>query len=396
MSVKFLLKGASLVFTVLLLGIGSRAVGQQNGGLYQINPFDSKNFRPNPSLVVPHAAIDPTTGDLLLLSNAWPNEPVNLRRFHPDGTSDPKFVLQRFENCCALHPSLVAVDGNGNIYTLAYDPGILTNFYIYKHAPSGQIDIDWGYGDQPTKSMSSGSSYGGGSSSGASQGTSKAVTTLDKNAGGGRFEYHFTNPVDMIPRSDGALLILDQGQRTVFLIDPTGKNISSFIGSRGYIPNNPMRLISDKSGNLYIVDFYGISDLFHNNMAGVFKFNPDGSLVGGWGEVSNGINDSGRPTIDFNTLVVDGKGTLIAMGGSFSDANHGEVFTFDPANGAMWSRNNADYMMGPDTGFLGMLGWLEEGFIHLQGRDFAVLVDNYDNNGKRKSQIKITDLYPAE
>jgi len=387
--------GFYIICLALLSGFVAPAMGQ-NPTPFGSNRSNSDSYKPVPSLVVPHATLDPTTGDLLLLSNGWPNQPINLRRFHTDGTPDPKFILQRFESCCAPHPSLVAADSKGNIYVLEYR-GDLGGFYLYKHAPSGKLDIDWGFGDKSTSSSSG--SYGGsgkGTGSQVSKGSNKAETTLNWNAGGGRIQLRLRNPVDMVPRSDGSLLVLEQAIRTVYIVDPAGTSISQFIGSRDYIPINPFRLIDDRNGNLYMLDYYDQFDPVRKGKVGVFKFNPDGSFVKGWGEVSNGINAPYPPTIDFLTLVVDGQDNMIALGGDFAGANHGEVFTFDLAGGSQKSRKSVDYMMGPDTGFLGMVGGLQSGFVLLEARDFTVLVNYYDTNGKRNSQIQIKNLYQAE
>jgi hypothetical protein len=385
------------VIVSLLLCLSSSAIGQQP------NPFGDYRtgrdaYRTPTGLIVPQATLDPTSGDLLMLSNAWPNVPIDLRRFHSDGTPVTSFVLQRFESCCALHPSLVAADSKGSVYDLEFIDQ-LKGFYLYKHAPNGQLDIGWGYADKPTSSVSSGA-YGGsasGTSSTSPEKTpKKAITTLGGNAGGGRMDLHFANPVDMIPRSDGSILILDQATRIVYAIDPAGQTIATFLGYGDYTPINPMRLFQDKGGNLYIVDFYDQLDLFRKGMVGLFKFNPDGSWVKGWGESTGSINDSGRPTIDFRTLAIDGQGIMMILGGDPSNANHGEMYTYDLATGAQLSDNYMEYMAGPDTGFLGVVGNLKSGMVLLQARDWTVLVNYYSTDGKRQAQVQIKDLYPAE
>jgi hypothetical protein len=375
-------------WTLVVLLVGFLLVAESTSG--QETPpgqLGRPGFTATPALSVPDAAVDPTTGDLLIISNSWPDTLMNLRRYHQDGSPDTTFALRRFESCCSINPSLVTVDKDGNIFTLEFQGGF-DGFYIYKHAPNGELDLEWGYGETST----SGSSSSGPAGSGYQGGE----TSLSWTAGGGRLQFNFYNPVDMIARQDGSLLVLDQSSRCVFLVDPQGHGVTEFIGARGYIAINPFRLLSDPAGNLYLLDYYDPYDLIRGNKVGIFKFTADGTLVSGWGESSDGINDPYRPDLDFKTLVTDGNGKLIALGSNGQDMNHGLVHSYDPETGMRESSNPMQYLYGPDVGFLGMLGNPGGGLIHLAVRDFAILVDYYGIDGKRAKQVTISDLYPAE
>jgi len=278
----------------------------------------------------------------------------------------------------------VATDPEGNIYTLEYR-GDLHGFFLYKHAPSGELDIDWG--ETVTASTGSASATSGGYESGE--------TVLTGTAGGGRLEVPLVNPVDLVARSDGSLLILDSALKYVYMVDPEGKSVTEFIGAQVYIPRQPVKLLSDKEGYLYLVDYYDPLDIIRRGMVGVFKFTPEGMLIEGWGEDAGGINDPYHPTWDINTLVVDGKGALYILGGEPRTANHAQVFVFDGATGNEISRTLVQYLQGPDSNYLGIIGALDEGFIHLEKRDFAIKVNYYLPNGRRQNKFVITQLYPA-
>ena len=189
-----------ILFCILSIGIFSRADGQ---------PIDSRYSR-TPTLFVPHAAIDHSTGDLLIISNSWRNHWHNLRRFSSEGVPDESFILQRFESCCAIRPSLVAVDSEGFIYTLEHS-GELGGFFIYKHHASGDLDIDWGNYRDNTQN------YAGADDGVENSGWWSGETSLEWIAGGGRVQFSFFDPVDMIPRKDGSLLVLDRAARYVYL-----------------------------------------------------------------------------------------------------------------------------------------------------------------------------------
>ncbi len=380
---------------LLLLCAGS-ALGQA---------FDSP-YAPAPRLFVPHAAIDPVSGDLLVISNTWREVRQDLRRFHSDGDSVDDFVLQRYESCCAIHPSLVAVDSEGSIYTIEFT-GELVPFYMYKHAPNGELDIDWGRksGFTPLLSSPSGGDYAGGGLDFSEDepeeedpptGFEEGETTLLWNAGGGRLEFEFRDPIDILPLDDGSVLVLDRVLRYVFRIAPDGKSVSEFIGKRGYIPDRPQRLLQDSRGYLYMVDYHDSYDIIYEGSIGVFRFTPDGDWDSGWGEGAGSINDPYRPTMDYETFVIDGNDILIALGGPATYGNHETVYRFDTANGAELGHDRVQFRLGYDETFLGMLGNPEGGFIHLEGRDFAVLVNFYTADGNLEEQLRISDLYSAD
>jgi len=390
---------AILVAILTAMVVGGTSHGQALGG--------SSGFSPDRVLVVTHAAIDPTTSDLLVISNSWRDVRMDLRRFHPDGLADSGFILERYETCCAVHPALVAVDPEGNIYTLEYT-GELGGFYLYKHAPTGRLDIEWGQREglveslHPMSSTGDSSGYSGGVGSGdedegnSGGGYEGGETALDWNAGGGRMHIDFQDPADLIARSDGSLLVLDRYQRYVYLISADGRSMSYFMGRQGYYPVRPQRLLMDSEGYLYLIDSYDRLALNRENMVGVFRFSPDGEQEFGWGEGSSGINDPWRSTLDINTLVVDGGDNLIALGGDIARTNHGEVFVFDRTTGAQVGRNTVQYRTGYDQDYLGILGRPEGGFVVLERFSFQLLVNYYSADGVRESQIRIDDLYSAE
>ena len=350
------------------------------------------------ALVVTHACFDSTSGDLLVVSNSWRDAWPRVRRIHDDGTVDPSFKLQRFERCCAIHPSLVAADSEGNIYTLEYKREF-GQFFMYKHSPTGELDLDWGEREEETPvlaPLSGGEATEGESGEEEGGGYEGAETTLSGNAGGGRLEYPFSDPVDLVPRGDGSLLILDRNQRYVYEVDPEGKSVSFFVGRQGYYPVRPQRLVQDSEGYLYLVDYYDDFDFDRGGMVGVFRFTPDGSLETGWGEATEGINDIWGPTLDYRTLVCDGTDTLVLLGSGFSDSNHGEVFAFDRLTGMMISRNNVEYRLGHDDNFIGMLGALGSGFVVLDSRNFEILVSYYTLEGTRERLVAVDRLYESE
>jgi len=361
-------------------------------------------FRPDNTLFVPHGAIDADSGDLLLISNSWRNSRFYLRRFNEEGLSDPNFILQRFEACCAIRPALVAVDTEGYIYTLEF-AGSLNGYYIYKHSPLGELDLDWGQRNGTVETLtplSSGSGYAGRDLHNETDeveepgGFDAGETTLDWSAGGGRMHFYFTDPIELITRPDGSLLVLDRVQRYVYLVSSDGTSVSQFIGRQQYYPIRPQRLLLDSDGFTYLVDYYDDSDINRENMQGVFKFDTDGSWIFGWGESANGINDPWRPGVDLDTLVLDGAGNIIATGTGFTDANHSDVFVFDRDSGTQVHRDNVQYRMGFDSEFLGILGRPDSGFILLESWGFEILVNYYNTEGVRERQVRITDLYSAE
>lgn len=348
------------------------------------------------ALSVSHADIDPVSGDVLIISNSWREPQAYLRRYHADGTAVPDFRLERFESCCALKPSLVAIAPDGSIYTLEYT-GDFGGFFIYKHAPTGELDIDWGDREGPTEQINSGQSsdYSGGVVNN-NGGYASGQTSLLHNAGGGRFHYYFSDPIDIVPMEDGSLLVLDRIDRYVDLISPDGQTISQFIGQYGYIPTRPQRLLADSDSYIYLVDYYDDFDLNRGGKIGVFRFNPNGTWESGWGEGANGVNDPWRPGLDFMTLVVDGNNNLIALGSGLSNINHGEVYVFDRETGIETSRNMVDFRQGYDSTFVGMVGNPAGGFLVLDAIDFDVQLNFYSLDGTLSEQGKITDLYLAE
>ncbi len=369
-------------------------------------PVSGQNFLDNiergKNLFVTHADIDPVTGDVLIISNSWQNTRYSLRRFHPDGEAVSDFVLQRFEACCAINPVLVAVADDGSIYTVEYT-GQLGGFFIYKHAPSGELDIDWGAREGIVEEIDTGepSDYAGGvldedDEDETGGGYEAGETRLTGNAGGGRFHHYFTDPVDIIPREDGSLLVLDRSDRYIDLISPDGSRISEFIGSQGYIPERPQRLLMDSGGYLYLVDYYDDFDLNRGGKTGVFRFDPEGNWEFGWGEQASGINDPWRPQVDFMTLVIDGNDNLIVLGSGLSNINHGEVYVFDNESGGEIIRGRVDFRQGYDSEFLGMVGNPESGFLVLDAFAFDIKLNFYALNGSLEEQVRIDDLYYLE
>lgn len=366
-------------------------------------PVSGQNFLDNiereRNLFVTHADIDPVTGDVLIISNSFQNTWYSLRRFHPDGEAVSDFVLQRFETCCAIYPVLVAVANDGSIYTVEYT-GQLGGFFIYKHAPSGELDIDWGAREGIVEEIDTGepSDYAGGvldedDENETGSGYETGETTLRGNAGGGRFHHYFTDPVDIIPREDGSLLVLDRAEKYIDLISPDGSRITEFIGSQGYIPERPQRLLMDSGGYLYLVDYYDDFDLNRSRMTGVFRFDPEGNWEFGWGEQSGGINDPWRPQVDIMTLVIDGDDNLIVLGSGMSNINHDEVYVFDNESGGEIIRGRVDFRQGYDSEFLGMVGNPESGFLVLDGFSFEIKLNFYALDGSLEEQVRIDDLY---
>jgi hypothetical protein len=348
------------------------------------------------ALTVSHADIDPVSGDVLMISNSWREPQAYLRRYHPDGTPVSNFRLERFESCCALKPSLVAVAPDGSIFTLEYT-GDFGGFFIYKHTNNGELDIDWGDREAPAEQINSGQSSGySGGVVNNNGGYSSGQTSLLHNAGGGRFHYFFSDPIDIVPMEDGSLLVLDRIDRYVDKISPDGQTITQFIGQYGYIPLRPQRLLSDSEGYIYLVDYYDDFDLNRGGKIGVFRFNPDGTWISGWGEGSNGINDPWRPEMDFMTLVIEGNNNLIALGSGLSNINHGEVYVFDRETGTEVQSNMVDFRQGFDNTYVGIVGNPAGGFLVLDAIDFDVHLNYYDLDGTLASQGKITDLYLAE
>jgi len=376
---------------VPLLSLGGTASGQQ---------FDS-GFGPQRALFVAHGDLDPTTGDLLLISNSWHNSPNILRRFNADGKSDRDFVQDRYESCCAIHPALVTVDKNGSIYTLEYG-GALGGFYVYKHAPSGELDVDWGQreGTIAQSDLTSLSDALGSDNSqpdtGSEDSFEEGETSLDWNRGGGRLHFFFSVPVDLHVRSDGSLLVLDQGYRYVYVISPDGSNVSEFIGAQEYYPVRPQRMVMDSSENIYIVDSYDQFDFNRAYSYGVFKFDSSGKWIMDWGDNSGGINDEWRKGLDLTTMVLDGSDNLIVLGSGFNDGGHSEVFLFDTENGDEVSNDNLQFRLGFDSRYLGILGRLDSGFIVLDEFGFEIDVNYYTTDGIREKKVVITDLYDTE
>jgi len=353
----------------------------------------SSRFQNIEELFVAHAALDPVNGDVLIISNSWRDERLALRRFSPDGTPVTTFGLQRFETCCAILPSLVAIDSEGDIYTLEYTD-YLNGFHMYKHSPDGELVIDWGVNrdaeveDTRTEPVDP-----------REDSYEEGVTTLGGNAGGGRLELNLRNPVDMISMDDGSVLILDQAERYVFRIAPDGRSYTEFIGSTGYIPERPQRLIRDSEGYLYLVDRYTEYDLEREEMYGVFKFTPEGEIIEGWGEFSGGINDPYRPPMDIRSISMDGLDNIIVLGGpsdEFVNLAHYEVFAFRIETGAQSWRDNVQYRLGADEDYLGMVGDPADGFIVFDRRNWSIMMSFYNVLGERKNYSEITDLYVAE
>lgn len=357
-----------------------------------LDPVSRERF-----LFISHADIDPVSGDVFIISNSWRETQSYLRRFEADGTAVSDFTVERFETCCAINPSLVAVANDGSIFTLEFADS-LGGFFIYKHAPNGELDIDWGEREGVVEEITSieESDYAGGALDENGGGFEAGETTLLQNAGGGRFHYSFSDPIDIIPREDGSLLVLDRIDRYVDLISPDGSTISEFIGQYGYIPIRPQRMLMDSEGYIYIIDYYDDFDLNRGGMLGVFRFDPDGEWEFGWGEGINGINDPWRPGLDFLTLVIDGNDNLIALGSGLSDINHGEVYVFASDSGSEVSRNRVDFRQGYDNTFAGMVGNPAGGFLVIDTVGFEIQLNFYSPDGSLEEQSTIRDLYFAE
>lgn len=369
----------AIIFFILIAAGGISSGQQDRGG----------GFESDPELFVPHAAVDPTNGDLLIIANSWRNERPTLRRFSSDGVPAADFALERYKACCAIHPSLIDIDNEGNIYTIEYT-GELGGFYLYKHTPYGEFDIEWGQKEGTVESTDS-DDYAPETDPAdetAEEAYEEGETALDWNAGGGRTSVRLFDPVDLIARDDGSVLILDRNQKYVFHVSPDGREVTYFIGREGYYPVHPQRLIMDSEGYLYLVDQYDGSDINYGDMVGVFRFTPDGELISGWGEGSGGINDPWRDTLDIDTLVLDGENNLIVLGGP-ADMNHSEVFVFDRETGNQVLRDTVQFRMGYDEDYLGILAALDTGFIVLTQRDFEILVDYYEIDGTRKRQVTL-------
>ena len=205
----------------------------------------------------------------------------------------------------------------------------------------------------------------------------------------------------------------------MYLIDPDGKKVSEFIGAKGYIPQNPERMVMDQDDNVYVADFYDNTDMNHMGMVGVFKFSVDGTQIVGWGNSSSGVNAAYRPTLDFRTMTIDGSGSLVLLGSNtiqsgasygvtvgnkpspepqsaIGDANHGVVFAYNRGTGNEISRNSMQYLMGYDTGYLGIIGAQKGGFYLLEARNMNIEINTYGKDGKRQSQAVVNNLYPIQ
>ncbi len=361
---------------------------------------NQSEFSPENRLYIPHGVVDPSTGDLLIISNSWRNSPVNLRRFSADGEADDDFVLQRFEACCAVRPVLVAVGPDDSIYTMEFT-GSLGGWYIYKHAPNGELDIDWGQRegvvDSLTPLSSTGYASGAYDSDDSPSGFDEGETSLDWNAGGGRFHFNFGDPIDITVLDDHSVLVLDRLQRYVYRVLPDGRSIEYFIGRDEYFPRRPQRMFADSLGYVYLVDYYDEYDINRADEINVFKFDSDGEWILGWGEFSGGINDQWGPDLDISTLVIDGSDNIICLGSEFGGITQSEVFVYDHEAGSMTIADRVQYRMGgSETDYLGIMGRPEGGFIVLDGWGFQIQVNYYTIDGIRESQVRIDDLYDAE
>jgi len=367
----------AVVIALVLVCMSGISSGQQDGG---------SGFQPDRVLVVPHATLDPTNGDLLIIANSWQTQQPVLHRFTAEGESVDSFSLERYKPCCAIRPSIIDVDSFGNIYTLEYE-GDLQGFKAFKHAATGDFDLEWGQIEGIVDSTGA-INYAPDLGDETPEETyEQGETILDWNAGGGRTWLRLVDPVDMIARDDGSVLILDRNLKYVLLVAPNGREMTWFIGRVGYYPVRPQRMLMDSQGYIYIVDMYSSdSDLNYQDTVGVFKFTPDGEWIMGWGEGSAMINDPWRETVDMNTLVIDGNDNLILLGGP-SEYNHSEVYVFDTETGSQVIRDNVQYRMGFDEDYLGIIPALDAGFIVLTQRDFEILVDYYDLYGTRINQL---------
>jgi len=352
---------------------------------------------------MPHGVVDPVSGDLLVISNSWRSSPVNLRRFSADGEAIDDFVLQRFEACCAIRPLLVAAGQDESVYTLEFT-GQLGGWYLYKHASNGELDIDWGQREGASESLTPLSSTGYASDAydndetdDPPSGFDEGETSLDWNAGGGRFHYNFDDPIDIAVLDDNSVLVLDRYQRYIYRVAPDGRSIEYFIGRQDYFPIRPQRMFIDSQDNVYLVDYYDEYDLNRADSIGVFKFDSEGEWVMGWGEFSGGINDPWGPDLDINTLVIDGSDNIICLGSEFGGITQSEVFAYDTENGYMTIEDRVQYRMGgSEADYLGILGRPEGGFILLDGWGFQIQVNYYTVDGVRERQVRIDDLYNAD
>jgi hypothetical protein len=379
------MKKFSLTFPVVvvlaLICMGGISSGQEEAG---------GGFQPQNVLVVPNAAVDPLDGDLLIVANSWRTQQPVLHRFSRDGEEVETFSLERYKPCCAIRPSLISIDSFGDIYSLEYE-GDLQGFHGYKHDNNGEFDLDWGQVEGIVDSTGS-IDYAPETNPGdetPEETYEQGETRIDWNAGGGRTWLRLVDPIDLIARDDGSLLILDRNLKYIFLVSPDGREMTWFIGRVGYYPERPQRMLMDSQGYIYLVDMYGqFADANHEDMVGVFKFTPDGEWIEGWGEGSATINDPWRETIDLNTLVIDGNDNMIVLGGP-DEANHSVVYVYDTETGSQVLRDNVQYRMGPDDNYLGIMPDLGDGFIVLTQRDFEILVDYYDLYGIRTDQATL-------
>ena len=368
---------------VSLMNLPGNAAGLNQRDLSNNNPIDRV-------LYVPHAAIDALSSQLLLISNSWRDLNQHLRKFGIDGTPVEDFSLQRYESCCEIVPLLVAVDSGGNIYTLEV-ASQLGGFNLYKHTSDGELVIDWGkdsyvnrYGftvEREDQEDHTGEGYEGGE------------TTLGLVTSGGRLQYTFGDPREILPQSDGSLLVMDTSERYVFKVSQDGRDVTEFMGKSDYYPVSPQRLVQDSVGYLYMVDYFDYNDPYRSGMLGVFKFTPDGKYIDGWGDEIGSINDAWRPSIDLTTLVIDGPGNLIVLGGEGEEWTHSEVFTFDPDSGVQTLRSQLNNLTPYDIDYLGILGRRDGGFIKLERQDFTVKLNYYKIDGIREKQVRIENLY---
>lgn len=376
----------SFAFISIFLLVGQESA--QSQFLSQPRPEQHADFR---SLFIPHAAIDPVSGDFLIVSNTWRyNNTLRLRRFDPDGNPKENFRLQRFESCCEIQPSLVAVNKVGEIFTIQYIDN-LSGFNIFKHSPEGELIIDWGsdyyldqYGFRRKREVNPDVT---------GKGWEAGETSLGRVASGGVLNQKFDDPVDLIPRDDGSVLLLDRFARYVYRIVPDGTTAEKFIGNKGYIPVKPQRLLQDSDGYLYLVDETEYDDFANRSKSVVRKFSPDGELIFRWGEGADTINDNWISSMDFGTMVIDGLGNIIVLGGEKSGWNHSEMYVFDRETGQRLSRNLVQNRQGYDQNYAGMLPRNDGGFIHLEAIDFILMLNYYSLDGKLEKTVKIDKFY---
>ena len=355
-----------------------------------------RDYRPLPQLKVPHGAMDWSHGYLYLVTNDWRSDSFAVRRYELTTGALETVQLQRYDSCCPIEPRLVSIDPNGSIISLEYT-GYLNGISIYKHGSNGLLDLDWGredfieeYESEDRENVErSGEPY------------ERGESAIDYSNSGGRLRFQFSNPRDMISQADGSVLVLDASDRYVYRILADGSSVEKFIGQEDYIPVNPMRLIQDSDGYLYLVDYYPYDDFDRRGTIGVFKFKPDGEWIWGWGEGAGGINDLFRSPVDLNTLLIDGLGNMMMLGADGTDwartdietRNHGLVYQYDKESGQFIYASNVQNQTGHDSSFVGIIANPEGGFIHIENWDFTLYLNYYTLDGNLTDRIEIDDLY---